>query len=165
MIAEKGINTIPKGKKWCPCCKIPKSRGDFDPHKVNKDGLVDYCHSCKSDQQSDYQKRNKSRKKQAKYRARKRNAFVEVVDPLVVYERDEGICGICGQFIPPSEKYDVDHIIPLAKKGTHSYRNSQLSHIHCNSWKSGRMVVVEDGEWFFKKKKDEESLERFLARL
>jgi 5-methylcytosine-specific restriction endonuclease McrA len=200
MVTKQGIKQIPKGKKWCPWCQTAKSRSDFGPHKVNKDGLAGHCRSCKAEQQLEYQKRNKEkvnenvrnwyhrngngkqswenktkanpdlyrasgRKRRSKYRARLKKAFVEDIDPLVVYERDEGICGICGQFIYPDEKFDIDHIIPLAKKGTHSYSNAQLAHIRCNRWKSGRMVVVENDEWFFKKKKDEDSFGRFLERL
>lgn len=71
--------------------------------------------------------------------ARKRGQFVEVVDPQVVWERDEGICGICHL---PAERDDfhVDHVIPLSKGGEHSYANTQVSHPPCNLRKGAKNV-------------------------
>lgn len=78
-------------------------------------------------------------------RAREKNAFVEVVDPLVVFERDNWICQLCGYPVSKlrgRETIDVaslDHIIPLAKGGKHSYANTQLAHFTCNSRKGARV--------------------------
>lgn len=41
-----------------------------------------------------------SNRSQQKRRAQKRAAFIEAVDPLVVFRRDSGICGICHRQIP-----------------------------------------------------------------
>ncbi len=70
-------------------------------------------------------------------RARKRNAFVEKVELEVVAERDNWICGICGE---PVERKDasLDHIKPLAKGGLHSYGNTQLAHLSCNKSKGAK---------------------------
>lgn len=70
-------------------------------------------------------------------RARLLGAFVEHVDPKTVYDRDQGICGICGQPVGPSVA-SIDHIVPLAKGGKHSYRNVQLAHLSCNLRKGAR---------------------------
>lgn len=70
-----------------------------------------------------------------RYRARKKNAFVENVSSLVVLELDDGICGICGKDVDPFD-YHVDHVVPLSRGGDHSYANVQLSHPICN-WKKG----------------------------
>lgn len=78
--------------------------------------------------------RRHHRRTEAVRRARKRNAFVEVVDPLKVFERDGGICGICSTLVDPKD-FHIDHIQPLAKGGEHSYENSQLAHPICNSKK------------------------------
>lgn len=67
--------------------------------------------------------------------ARLRNAFVEHVDPFVVFQRDEGICGICDKPVDIT-CFHVDHVIPLAKGGEHSYANTQLAHSTCNLVKS-----------------------------
>lgn len=70
-------------------------------------------------------------------RARQRGAFIEDVDPLVVLERDDGVCGICGEDVDPFA-FHVDHVIPLARGGEHSYANTQPAHPSCNSRKGGR---------------------------
>jgi 5-methylcytosine-specific restriction endonuclease McrA len=73
----------------------------------------------------------KNREQTMRYRARKLGLFVEAVDPQVVFERDEGICGICGEAVD-HEKYHIDHIVALARGGEHSYKNVQLAHPSCN---------------------------------
>jgi 5-methylcytosine-specific restriction endonuclease McrA len=73
------------------------------------------------------------------YRARKRGAHVEHVEPLVVLERDDGVCGICGEDVDPTF-FDIDHVIPLARGGEHSYRNVQVAHRRCNARKGARLL-------------------------
>lgn len=58
-----------------------------------------------------------------------------------IYERDQGICQICGLPVPYDKSPDklwaatIDHIIPLSRGGTHEPKNCQLSHRLCNSIK------------------------------
>lgn len=73
-------------------------------------------------------------------RARERQAFIENVDPRVVFDRDAGICGICRLPVNPTERWHVDHVIPLSKGGLHAYANVQLSHARCNISKGARLV-------------------------
>lgn len=71
-------------------------------------------------------------------RARKREAFVEHVDPAVVYVMHGDRCGICSEFVLEAE-FHVDHVIPLACGGLHMYANVQLAHPLCNSRKGHRI--------------------------
>jgi 5-methylcytosine-specific restriction endonuclease McrA len=71
-------------------------------------------------------------------RARKAAAFKERVDALVLYARDGGVCGICGLAVEMKDK-SVDHIIPLALGGEHSYANCQIAHFRCNAAKGARL--------------------------
>lgn len=54
-------------------------------------------------------------------------------------QRDNWICGVCGQQIDKELKYpnpqsaSLRHIQPLSKGGTHSKDNVQIVHLHCNS--------------------------------
>ena len=76
---------------------------------------------------------------------RKRSAllqehFVEPVSYKKLFERDHGICQICGLPIVSNSEKDLwggtrDHIIPLSRGGEHSYANCQLAHRICNSLK------------------------------
>jgi len=65
-----------------------------------------------------------------------------------IYQRDEGICQICGlpvAYDTSSEKAwsaTVDHIVPLSVGGVHHPDNCQLTHRMCNS-----MKLQEDGNY------------------
>lgn len=60
---------------------------------------------------------------------------------LQVYNKTEGKCGICHKHIdlslnfPHHNSFTVDHIIPIAKGGDHSFDNMQPAHMICNSTK------------------------------
>jgi len=73
----------------------------------------------------------KAQRGTATRRARQRNAFVEQVDVRVLAERDRDRCGICGKHVMVTDR-SVDHILPLANGGLHSYANTQLAHLRCN---------------------------------
>jgi 5-methylcytosine-specific restriction endonuclease McrA len=75
---------------------------------------------------------------------RLRGVRVEQVNPLKVLERDRWTCQLCGTKTPKRLRgtYDdrapeVDHIIPIAQGGEHSYLNTQCACRRCNLAKSG----------------------------
>lgn len=71
-----------------------------------------------------------------------------------LYKRDNGICWICkgecdykdyettedGYFIVHDNYPSIDHVIPLAKGGEHSWDNVKLAHHRCNTLKSDKVV-------------------------
>lgn len=74
-----------------------------------------------------------------------------------LYERDKGICYICGGICDYSDykwsdrnrivgkKYpSIDHVIPLSKGGMHSWDNVKLAHKQCNNLK-GTKILLGDG--------------------
>lgn len=77
------------------------------------------------------------------------------ISPRRVYERDDRMCALCHRatdhprvwkdwmvnkrWLPNAPT--VDHIIPLAKGGTHTWDNVQLAHWSCNSTKSDLIVT------------------------
>jgi hypothetical protein len=81
-------------------------------------------------------------------RARLKGAFVEAVDPGVVFERDEWTCHICSESIPEDALRTsgagatIDHVIPLARGGLHSYDNVRAAHWLCNVAKGARLVAA-----------------------
>lgn len=85
-------------------------------------------------------------RRQAKDRrkARRREAYVEDVWRLKVYERDGWRCQLCGRAVrrtaavPHPLAPTLDHIVPLASGGTHEYANVQTAHFLCNSRKGDR---------------------------
>jgi 5-methylcytosine-specific restriction endonuclease McrA len=67
--------------------------------------------------------------------------FVEDVTYDAIYQKDKGICQVCGLPVHPLKGIDnnwdgtVDHILPLSLGGEHSMANCQLAHRICNSLK------------------------------
>lgn len=71
-------------------------------------------------------------------RARVKGLFVETVDLDVVFRRDGGVCGLCHLSVRRADA-SVDHIVPLARGGEHSYKNAQLAHLKCNKKKQTKV--------------------------
>jgi|GEM_PF-3546298 hypothetical protein len=65
------------------------------------------------------------------------NGPADLIKAKQVWDRDKGICGICGKPVP-FEKFELDHIRPLSKGGTHTFSNVQVAHRSCNSRKGAR---------------------------
>lgn len=89
-------------------------------------------------------KKESNRRRQA----RKRGQRHEHIRRLRVFERDNWICQICkrpvarGEKAPHPDSPSLDHVIPTARGGSHTYDNVQLAHFHCNSVKSDRLVTL-----------------------
>lgn len=111
------------------------------------------CEPCRSDKRSAARRAfrqsavgrecKKAHRKAGK--ARKRGVTAEVVIAFNVLQRDGWRCQLCGAKTPKSLRgtYDlrapeVDHIIPIAAGGEHSYRNTQCACRKCNLAKAGR---------------------------
>ncbi len=63
-----------------------------------------------------------------------------------IFERDNWMCGICGQKInkrlknPNPRSKSIDHIIPLTKGGADSPINLQAAHLQCNIGKGAKNI-------------------------
>jgi 5-methylcytosine-specific restriction endonuclease McrA len=57
--------------------------------------------------------------------------MLELVDRRVVFQRDQGLCGICTRPVA-EDKFDLDHIVPIKAGGEHSYANVRVTHPICN---------------------------------
>ena len=115
----------------CKECGGVFSRGLFDKR-------VCFCSdACR--------RRNLRRRQEQATRARLRKVSVESVDPIAVFDRDKWRCQLCGvptprklraQYKPNSP--ELDHIVPLAAGGEHSYRNTQCACRSCNNAKRAK---------------------------
>lgn len=77
----------------------------------------------------------------ARNRARRRGARLEPVRRATVWHRDHGICYLCGA--PADEaRWHLEHVVPLALGGEHSYANVKVSHPRCNLRKGARLLGV-----------------------
>lgn len=72
-------------------------------------------------------------------RALKLGVLVEKVSRKKVLKNYKSKCGICGQKVNP-RKFELDHIIPLCKGGTHEYANIQPAHPFCNRYKADKLT-------------------------
>lgn len=100
------------------------------------------CSVCAEDRS-----RAQRREGKAKRRAVERGAVAEKVDPFKVFERDGWRCQLCKVKTPRQKRgtYDddapeLDHIVPLAKGGPHTYANTQCACRRCNSLKADTVL-------------------------
>lgn len=87
-------------------------------------------------------------------RLNEKNTIDKDITLIMLYKKDKGICHICnepcdyddkqiteeGHFIAGGTYPSVDHVIPIAKGGKHSWNNVKLAHHKCNGIKSDRII-------------------------
>lgn len=56
-----------------------------------------------------------------------------------LFDKQEGICGICNQKMLDISNTEIDHIIPFSQGGDTILNNAQLTHLHCNRSKNNRI--------------------------
>ena len=143
---------VVNGKKICSMCNVDLPVSAFGKRR---DQLTPSCKACSrayriARYETDIEaSRAANREASAKYarqrrdaarkrRARVRLVTVEDVSSIQVFDRDRWTCGICGDPIPRVTRWphplspSLDHRIPLANGGEHSYANTQASHLACN---------------------------------
>lgn len=81
--------------------------------------------------------RERNREGGSRYEARKYGATIEEVHRDVVYKRDKGICYLCGKRVD-KKSWQLEHVIPLSRGGSHSYSNVAVSHPICNQMKRAK---------------------------
>ena len=78
-------------------------------------------------------------------RARIAQATTEEVDFRCIIERDGYFCYICNQTINPAlrdgpARLTFDHVIPIARSGSHSEENIKPAHRACNQRKNAKLL-------------------------
>lgn len=113
---------------------------------VRRTWVMGSCVRCSEPFVASYATHHCSRKcqladKADRHKAAKRAGFVERVFRAKLYERDNWHCQLCHKPVlmekpvPHPLAPTLDHIVPLAVGGDHSYANTQLAHFICNSRK------------------------------
>lgn len=71
--------------------------------------------------------------------AAKRTSQVGRVSYAAIYERDNGICHLCGE---KPDKIHFDHVVPLSKGGAHVESNIKVACARCNLKKGARLLAA-----------------------
>jgi 5-methylcytosine-specific restriction endonuclease McrA len=110
--------------KRCGGCKQDRPRLDFSTNPGKASGLRTYCRGCAAT-------------RTAERRAKVKGQWVEYVSRSVLWERDGGLCYLCGLPADPA-RWDLEHIDPIDNGGEHSYINTAVSHPSCNYAKGAK---------------------------
>lgn len=116
-------------------------------------GLLTCSHECKKEQQKRAHRQNKHVRKAAK---RANGPIDRDISLEKLIKRDKNTCHICGRkcdardfradaagnFIVGGNHPSIDHVMPLAKGGTHTWGNVKLAHHKCN-WVKSDAVLYE----------------------
>ena len=124
--------------KICARCKEWKDAGAFNFYKRNKSGLTSYCKVCNREVAAKYSKTKKGKESmrfsRSKARAKAQGGAVGVLPSLsILWERQEGKCAYCD--LPLPDKFELDHVIPIAMGGSHMEENVVLACKPCNRQK------------------------------
>ncbi len=149
----------PPENKFCPTCKETKPTDAFYTSISKTSGLQDNCKSCQNAKTMVYLQQHPEQRDSANKKYRDKNpekvkhwdrnakikrrahldaAIQEDITLDELFERDGGFCGICDLECSRDEA-SIDHIIPLSKKGNHTWNNVQLAHRRCNSIKKDKI--------------------------
>lgn len=81
---------------------------------------------------------NAQRKAGQVTRCKSKNAYIEHVDPLELYQSQNGVCYMClDQF--DFKDMEMDHLIPISKGGKHEASNVKMSCSKCNKRKGVKL--------------------------
>jgi 5-methylcytosine-specific restriction endonuclease McrA len=160
-VAAPGATT-----KECSRCRATKPLSAFREWNLAPDGLFAACRDCvNADRrrsytiESDREQRERYRaahpdwqeKRRARYRVNpgpyktlstRRRALIagngsEPYDRLEIYDRDQGICHLCHEFVEWDD-FSIDHLIPISKGGPDTPANVATSHLRCNLSRGNR---------------------------
>ncbi len=127
-----------------------KSTRDRKPRACKECGIVfvpEYGNKRRYFHSDECLQKHSKRIAKARRRARKKATAVEAVDPHAVFNRDGWRCKLCGCRTPKrlrgttdDRAPELDHVVPLAHGGAHSYANTQCLCRKCNQAKGASVA-------------------------
>jgi 5-methylcytosine-specific restriction endonuclease McrA len=72
-------------------------------------------------------------------RARTRQSRYEPIEPMRVFDRDGWVCHLCKEPVLRDDA-SLDHVLPLARGGSHTYDNVATAHVHCNIVRGSKLL-------------------------
>ena len=79
------------------------------------------------------------RKQTQKRYALRKAAFVEDVNPLELFQEQNGVCYLCLKKFEFTEM-ELDHVMPISKGGKHEKSNCKMACAHCNRSKGPKTL-------------------------
>lgn len=154
-IIDRTASGVRKGGVQCEYCKeLKKERKDlyYILLAVKEIKTPKICVGCETVFYSLYPTQkyctNKCKKRVNKKHIRRAKEhggdYEEGITLYKLIQRDDNVCQICGKTCDSTDKSwgtsgplypSIDHIVPIAKGGDHTWKNIQLAHIICNSTK------------------------------
>lgn len=74
------------------------------------------------------------------YKKRKKLTSIKLSLRRKIYDRDNGMCYLCGMEIKFFSQATVDHVIPKSKGGTNDKSNLKITHSSCNNFKGNKTL-------------------------
>jgi 5-methylcytosine-specific restriction endonuclease McrA len=165
-------------QKSCSACRKVLPLTQFHRHKSSKDGKQSRCRDCNAASAILWNSTNKEKRKviverfhktdhgrESLRRSRQKRRAIKLslphvaYDPQAVYEREAGICHLCGVEVD-RDTFHVEHLIPiqvdlalLEAYGILSHPgdvpwNVSIAHPSCNSSKGNRMTQGDVDKYF-----------------
>ena len=117
----------------CKECKRPENRKSWHKYYKSQDNREKH-----NAYHAQHHLNNPDYRRQAAHIRRVRMRGNGEIDRTIttagLYARDGGICQIC-KCVCSEEDASVDHIVAVARGGTHTWDNVQLAHLTCNKKK------------------------------
>lgn len=106
---------------------------------------------CSAECSRKYINRTHDQRRRAKLKDAMVDGDIQIAE---LFRRDEGICYLCGgkcdfndcetrddgTFVAGNNYPSIDHVVPLAVGGKHSWQNVRLAHHYCNTVKSDNLL-------------------------
>ena len=143
--------------KICSSCKKEKKREEFHRKTCAIDGLCESCKTCRKQQHQRLleKRRDSNLQNTRKRRARKRDngstGFTKA-HLVLLQEKQGATCPYCATYrqgqrphrisLSRRASYHIDHVVPIAKGGTHDITNLILCCPECNLKKQAAAAPV-----------------------
>lgn len=154
-------------QRWCRACFQAKNQEWRDKHGAR---IADYNRRYKDENREAIQAqrviyRRNNREKRAAYKreyrrkypeqhreeVRRRNSRIRSVESeeyttRQVFERDSGICYLCGELLfldvphPERSFASIDHVVPISRGGADTLDNVRIACLSCNLRKNDKTV-------------------------
>jgi hypothetical protein len=128
-LLEEEQPSVGRLRSLCPpCAKVRQRKASNEWHKANPES-----------------RQRVHREGRRRRRLARKHVLAERFTDREIFERDGWVCGLCGGLVDGALKYpdqmraSLDHVLPLARGGHHTRRNTRCAHALCNSRKTNRL--------------------------